>query len=615
MENKIRLYPHVPLDPEAVEKWNKVLMPQINHALRHFYRKHPESVEISLESVGSSPQKTEPTILVVCSSVGKVRAILKKRLGDLFEGPNGFPLKVCRGHVTRSCKRPTRMMKAMARRSHADNDEEVEAINPEFQERPGNGASIGAWIGDRHLPPVSFGGLLVVDDKSYGMTVHHMLDDPDRDFGTLDTMRSSGVPGRNWYADSVTDGSTLDGEIAFDLSDTESEPYSDTDITSDDEDEDDEDFEEPGDIPGIEPGCGEGYIVTQPALDDVEDGFYPDSTTQDEDHLDSYSLGEVYASSGIRRKETDGLLHEVDWALFEFAEDREPDNNSIPRASHRGHKSSKSVQDTSSSLLQPTKVASLSTLPGLSVQCVARTSGVQTGQILPALTSVKIYGRASPSHTYQVASMPAKNIVPGKPVAPLGIPGDSGAWIVGCDDGQLCGHVLAWSQRKQVAYICPMDVLLMDIAQTLEATEIKLPGGEPVFCGTVAKGSSRKVGAPKRDARDILAEALQGLGADDDDEEDGSDGGYYDEVHETGGVADDEEDSMSLPPMLVPQPEFPGHDAPRSSAAGTAGKNRAEQSSSPIRLDHQTEDLSSLGDRFGEVGVRVGSGQRIGVGG
>jgi hypothetical protein len=191
----------------------------------------------------------------------------------------------------------------------------------------------------------------------------------------------------------------------------------------------------------------------------------------------------VYASSGIRRKMSGGLIHEVDWALFEFAHGRLPEDNSIPVAqANAGKKRSKSRKQDGQPSLRPTAVAPSSSLPGLEVQCMARTSGLQTGRILPALTSVKIYGRTSPSHTYQIASTHALSEDAGadKTAAPIGIPGDSGAWIVDRDKGQLCGHVLAWSQRKQVAYICPMDVMLMDIAQALEASEIRLPGGEVV---------------------------------------------------------------------------------------------------------------------------------------
>ncbi|KAI0006884.1 hypothetical protein F4779DRAFT_542848 [Xylariaceae sp. FL0662B] len=209
----------------------------------------------------------------------------------------------------------------------------------------------------------------------------------------------------------------------------------------------------------------------------------------DEDHLDTYSIGEVYASSGIRRRNENGLVHEIDWALFEFHDDRLPLDNLIPRvASVRGSRSMYSVGD-----LHPTEVVPARSLPGLEVQCIARTSGLQTGQIMPALASVKIYGRTSPSHTYQVTGRSAASSQSyGLPATeelvklhrrsrnPLGVPGDSGAWVIDRPHGRVCGHVLAWSERKQVAYICPMEVLLLDIAETLDATEVRLPGGDAI---------------------------------------------------------------------------------------------------------------------------------------
>ncbi|KAI0444973.1 hypothetical protein F4803DRAFT_572103 [Xylaria telfairii] len=500
---KLRLYPQIPLPAEIVEQWNEIIMPQINLALRHFYRKHPESVEISLESIGESPQKTTPTVLVVCTSVNKVRAILNKKLGILFDGTTtNISLKVCRGSVVRSRKGPTRSMakgdKPDASGRHGSNDDEsheTPAANPDYQEKPQNGASIGAWIGDKHLPPVSLGGVIMVDDKPYGMTVHHMLDDPDRPFqgpndfegfqedatrASAPIFRSSAVGQDLSYLTEGETSSESSDDFACEFSDTESE-YSVTDITSDEEDEDeDEEFNEPGDIPGIEPGCGDGYIVTQPALDDVPEGFYPSPETENEDHIDTYGVGEVYASSGIRRRTDNNLVHEIDWALFEFQDGRLPDKNLFPSITVGGH------CPTTPGNLQPVEVAPAKSLPGLDVQCMARTSGSQAGRILPALTTVKIYGRASPSHSYQVSGR-----IPGisKPILPpdragrgvsLGIPGDSGAWIVDRLYGRLCGHILAWSERKQVAYICPMDVLLLDIAETLQATDVRLPYGDVI---------------------------------------------------------------------------------------------------------------------------------------
>ncbi|KAK4214296.1 hypothetical protein QBC37DRAFT_157454 [Rhypophila decipiens] len=509
---KMRLYPQVKLSPDIVDQWNLVVMPQINSALRPFYRKNPESVEISLESIGESAQKTKPTVLVVCTSVGKVRAILKKRLGALFEGATGFGLKVCSGQVLRSRnQQPSRSMAG----GESDGDDDT-AANPGYQERPGNGASIGAWVNDRHLPPVSLGGIIMVDDKLYGMTVHHMLDDPDQKETTLEltegaTRSMAGMAGVQdlaaWYAQQYqTPESDMDPDssgtedFACEFSDSESDAFSESAITSDDSDDESErdDESEIGDIPGIEPGCGEGYVITQPALDDVPEEFYPSPETQDEDHLDSYSLGEMYASSGIRRRNEYGLVHEIDWALFEFRDDRQPCENLIPRAQTQPDQSA-SGSGAGATVIHPASVAPWKTLPGLEVQCMARTSGLQTGLILPALNSVKLYGRVSPSHTYQVTGAPAASSGVNADGSrgrrlPMGVPGDSGAWIVDRDHGQVCGHVLAWSARKRVAYICPMDVLLIDIAETLEASEIRLPGGEVVVSTlTRTKRASRAI--------------------------------------------------------------------------------------------------------------------------
>lgn len=302
--SKLRLYPQVTLPSEKVETWNTVIMPQINMALKSFYRKNPESVEISLESIGESPQKTTPTVLVVCTSVGKVRAILTKKLEPFFDG-TGFSLKVCRGSMLRSRKGPTRSMAqnqggepvGVAAESRQQ-DHGASAANADYQKRPHNGASIGAWIGDKHLPPVSFGGLIMVDDRPFGMTVHHMLDDPEAAHYSktsaeedADNLRASapsqglaslGLPSRSHDEDWSTDSGGDDYSCEF--SDDESD-YSATDLTSDDEDDEEDEFEqfdEPGDIPGVEPGCGDGYVVTQPALDDVDEHFYPEEETMDE---------------------------------------------------------------------------------------------------------------------------------------------------------------------------------------------------------------------------------------------------------------------------------------------------------------------------------------------
>lgn len=57
----------------------------------------------------------------------------------------------------------------------------------------------------------------------------------------------------------------------------------------------------------------------------------------------------------------------------------------------------------------------------------------------------------------------------------MAVPGDSGAWIYNSSTLQLCGHVLAWSDKRKTAYIAPMEVLFDDIKKTLDADEVSLP--------------------------------------------------------------------------------------------------------------------------------------------
>jgi hypothetical protein len=634
-----------------VEQWNKVLMPQVDRALRSFYRKNAkETVEISLESIGESPALTQPTVLVICTSVNKVRHILKRKLGALFDGSSEFALKVCSGRVVRS-------RNLGVQRSMAGEGEEIGAANGEFQERPLPGASIGAWIGDRHLPPVSFGGLIVVDDKPYGMTVHHMLDDPEQMHKDVEKTpkenersmaHESVMDLAAWYAESQVDADSSGSEdFACEFDSDSDDAASESAITSDyeseasDDEQEHEEYTEAGDIPGIEPGCGEGYIVTQPALDDVPDGFYPSVETANEDHLSTYTLGDVFASSGIRRKaDSSGLVHEIDWALFEFNEDRMPDDNEMPKArsaSAASKRSAKPMPRQAGDILKPMSVAPASKLPGLEVQCIARTSGLQTGLILPALTSVKIYGRTSPSHTYQVSGAPAirsqLHAKHGRGIGdtsmterrlPMGIPGDSGAWIVDCDRAQLCGHVLAWSQRKRVAYICPMEMLLQDIADTLGATDISLPGGASV----VSKGHARKASlhAPKLLA--LNEESEEDSDANDNDWEDERLMGSKPAPPGRGGrrfarplprYSEHDESPEPSPPIMAVSREstFVGEADDNVSVATETEPPTydagGEEESSPKKVEGVDRDLKRLRIGDGEQGDLEVVGRQVGV--
>jgi hypothetical protein len=392
-------------------------------------------------------------------------------------------------------------------------------LNPFHQERPLCGASIGAYVGNKHLPPVSYGGVVHIDGEPYGMTVHHLLDSPsdeeDSEFDEQEAFagaeRSSAR--RTDQYDSLLAGMAghptlqtvpTDSMFPFEISDDDESVSSEDEDPEDglsDEEYDSSDFEsEPesvgteatrrtlGDLSGIYPGHGTGILVTQPALDDVDDEFFPCEEDRDDDHLDSHKLGCVHASSGIRRwtrKGNDGrsIVHEIDWALLKLDEGRVQPYNLVQGG--RKHLQNPHLHDIRSPQLVakliepicrsasytqaddefPVRVAKTEDLGNLRVHCFGRTSGLQGGIVGPAMSSVRIYRRRSFSRSWHV-------------VGNFGVGGDSGAWVIDNDQGRVCGHVLAWCERNAIAYICPMEIMLEDIKRTLGARRVCLPGGE-----------------------------------------------------------------------------------------------------------------------------------------
>lgn len=442
---KPRRFPTMQIMQEHLDAWHNYLMPEINNALRKFYRKHPESVEISLEAIGESPQKAKPTILVICTSVAKVKGVLKRHF--TYDATT-YGLVVCRGKIVRSAGRRRKPRRSNLR----EEDPYWEAKNTHHQERPLNGASIGAYCENQALPPVSFGGMIMVDGELFGMSVHHMLDVPtdEEDYdddSSMPTIRSTEKD--SWsFQTTMVPHSPEDG---YELSDCDSETES--DFSSDAESATSEPEMEPGDIDGIAPeDCEEGYLITQPAFDDIADDYF--RTTEDmEEYLDKYTVGKLHASSGLKRRcFGSGLPHEIDWALFQFNEDRVPSGNHITGASRY----------CSATAEYPASCVPFGELAGLKVHAIGRTTGLTGGFILQALASVRIKGRETPSQSYMIAGG-------------LGVPGDSGAWVMENREGRACGHVLAWSDRKRVAYFSPMEVMLEDIKEMLDAETVCFP--------------------------------------------------------------------------------------------------------------------------------------------
>jgi len=234
-----------------------------------------------------------------------------------------------------------------------------------------------------------------------------------------------------------------------------------------------------GDLNGIAPGTGNNIFVTQPALDDVDDDFFPSEEDKDDEHLYSHKLGCVHASSGIRRLTRNKIPHEIDWCLMRLDNERLQPYNLVqggkkhlsnPQMSYCP--SPKLLEPVSRGVVYkpeddeyPVRIAKTEELGNLRVHCFGRTSGLQGGIIGEAMSSVRIYRRSSFSRSWHV-------------VGNFGVGGDSGAWVIDNDQGLVCGHVLAWCDRNAIAYICPMEVLLEDIKRTLNAKKICLPGGE-----------------------------------------------------------------------------------------------------------------------------------------
>jgi hypothetical protein len=488
----VKRLPNIEIPDEHLQEWNFQMMPQLSRLLQKILKDSSESCGASLIMTGESPETARTTICVTCASVKKVRSALKKHF---VLGRDDWDLIVIRGDIERSKVPRTKRRKPAKTRPNGSNQTPFRQreLNPCYQQRPLCGASIGAFQNEEHLPPVSYGGAVLVDGLPYGLTVHHMLEAPsdDEDSGTQEQdapSRSAGnhprdtthLPNQDQY---YTHGEDDHSEANLDLEVSDPEDGDDTSISqgdgedeywlsdeesSDDDsidgdDNDDDDAASIGDTAGIEPGEEPRLLVTQPAIDDVHDDFFPSPEDRDDEHLASHSLGYVHASSGVRRWTRKGIKHEIDWALIKVDEARMDPRNIIIETSSAVPTRPGMGRAAPSQPIFLNQVARMEELGGLNVHCCGRTSGLQTGQISKAMTIVKLHGRHSFSTSFCVNGN-------------FGAPGDSGAWVFDRSTGRVCGHVLAWSEKSNTTYISPMEVTLDDIARTLNASLVSLPG-------------------------------------------------------------------------------------------------------------------------------------------
>jgi hypothetical protein len=176
---KLRLHP-VKFPSMIVDEWHITMLPRLERLIERALKDSEETISIDLVALGLTQATTRPTILVTCSSVAKVKAILSRRFRY---DETTFGLKVRKGKVQRSKMNRSSRRRKLPHRSMMNTDvynADMTVMNPYHQQRPLCGASIGAFR-DEHLPPVSFGGVILVDDEPLGMSVHHLLDAPSDD--------------------------------------------------------------------------------------------------------------------------------------------------------------------------------------------------------------------------------------------------------------------------------------------------------------------------------------------------------------------------------------------------------------------------------------------------
>jgi hypothetical protein len=457
---KRKEFPQLPLPQSVLDEWHSKASMQLARLVEKALKGSPESSSITLTAYGETPETARPTYLVCCTSTARVKHVLKRH----FKFDSSMcDLRVKKDEIRR-CRRSRRdRLASEAQRSMAPGYGDIwtKAANPDYQEKPLCGASIGAFRDDEHLPPVSFGGIVVVDGVSYGMSVHHMLEaeDEDDDESNPDEDDESDTSSIRSF-DNISLSSESDDES------TVRPPSTVPDLVEAPDSHD-------GDCPGIVPGDYEEITITQPALDDAidldlhvdEDDDDDEDSGIDEDHLLSYKLGQVHASSGLKRTATSleggfksisqSMPQEIDWALFELVPPRAHPYNIVKGGTKYCTAIKSQGRDTC-----PVAIRGSSELACAKVHCLGRTSGLGSGTISTSMELVKIHGRSTFSASWTVDGN-------------FGVGGDSGAWVISNDDGRVCGHVVA--SRRGRTYICPMDLLLEDIKATLGAKDVSLP--------------------------------------------------------------------------------------------------------------------------------------------
>jgi hypothetical protein len=246
---------------------------------------------------------------------------------------------------------------------------DMQTIKSRLSRPPTCGASIGAFRDGKHLPPCSLGGIILIDNEPYGMTVVHLLDDPNgSEDGTLIDPYEDGKTTEE--GSSLNHGGSL--EFSYDYK-----------------------------LDRANRVKEHGVLVTQPAKDDWIE-VKASSASQNHDYLlNVYTLGSVHISSTSWRFLGE-VANQMDWALIKIDPDRLPIYNVIqggkifckkraigselPLAHMYTHEYDNDKNE------YPKEVADSQNLGGRRVHWYGRTSGLQSGVIQDSKSRVRGMG-------------------------------------------------------------------------------------------------------------------------------------------------------------------------------------------------------------------------------
>ncbi|KAL6716839.1 hypothetical protein ACLMJK_004751 [Lecanora helva] len=420
------------INDDFEEHFNAVMVPKISWMAAKAIPVS-ESWELDVCMAGASRESAKPSLFMTCKS--KRLPTAWKILEYVNKEKSMFDIYVSPGQLRRS-KAKKKSKGKKCKKTNAGEDKPGQYPSS-YQQRPACGASIGCFVDEQHSEAVTFGGIVLVDGEPHGMSVHHMLEDSD--LGD-DSMEESRLDEGTDFAVSFDDipDDTFDPISAFE---SLPEGFDALEIWKA-ESEHEDDASQSQQL-GTTPGLGEAIIVTQPALDDVDPGYFPSEDEMSDDHLVIHGLGTIHASSGLRRAKFEDISHEIDWALFTFHDDRKPTSNTIDGGVKH--------------------IIKADALGDLKVHAFGSTSGLESGRIRPKMDLACMPGRLSPSPVWKFE---------GK----FGVGGDSGAWIID-KNGGLCGHVSSFSESQQYGVLAPMEAQLHDMEQTLHAN-VALPVSE-----------------------------------------------------------------------------------------------------------------------------------------